>query len=99
MPIFIIIVGLFAIAFNAAASFAIMRSSIYTNKQKIWQALIVWVIPFVGAAVAWFIHKETTHIKSPTTKDHIHDESSWDIVPPPPHREDSAGDHGFDAHD
>ncbi len=94
----IIVIGLFAIAFNTATSFTIIRASIYTKKQKIWQALIVWFIPFVGAAVVWYIHKEATLLKS-TIKDRIHDETAWDSVPPPPHRSDSETDHDFDAHD
>lgn len=36
---------------NGAASYHLLRSPIYERQQKLWQLLIIWLVPFVGAVV------------------------------------------------
>ena len=36
---------------NGAASYHLVRSPMYERQQKLWQLLIIWLVPFVGAVV------------------------------------------------
>ena len=98
MIILVIIIGILTII-NMVASFAIIRSRIHCKVQKIYQAIFVWVIPFIGAAFIWHILNETLNTKSQDAKLKPHDDSIWDAVPPAAHHDNPEASNNLDVND
>ena len=50
--VLISLLGLLVIA-NVVVSVGVVRSPFYDRSQKLFQLLIVWFVPILGAALAW----------------------------------------------
>lgn len=44
-------------AFNTFATICAWRNGINDSRQKVWQTLFVWVVPVLGAALAWTVNR------------------------------------------
>lgn len=75
-------------AINVKATFVLAHSTYYSPKQKLFQLVIVWLLPVVGAVLVWSLATDTK-IKQSTTnlQDHSgyddgyirHEHSSFDV--------------------
>ena len=70
--IFVSVVLLVLVSFQAWLTVRVFRSGLYERKQKIWQAQLIWLLPIVGAGLVFSILNEdrkaeteaTAHLKS-----------------------------------
>jgi hypothetical protein len=70
--IFVSLVLLGLVSFQAWLTVRVFRSGLYERKQKIWQAQLIWLLPIVGAGLVFSILNEdrkaeteaTAHLKS-----------------------------------
>lgn len=85
-----------AIVLNVFALLAIKRSAVHTNVQKIWQMLIVLLIPVIGAALVLYVYSKAPHAKP---NSNIHDESLWDTLAPSKHRSNAGIENDHVEHD
>ena len=80
------------IAIALLTTFVIFRLGYAERSQAFWQALIAWLVPFIGAALILafqsIVHRNMTTKSKPDSSSHYHDEGL-------------AGDlyHGVDADD
>lgn len=45
------------VSLNVWATFVIVRDSLSTTPQKIWQLLLVWLLPVIGALITLAMHR------------------------------------------
>ena len=72
---------------NLVVTIGLVRSPAYTGEQKILQCLLVWLIPLVGALLAWSVLRE--------------ERQKWRADNPHPDGEDASGltrDHSGHSH-
>ncbi len=70
--IFVALVLLGLVSFQAWLTVRVFRSGLYERKQKIWQAQLIWLLPIIGAGLVFSILHEdskaeteaTAHLKS-----------------------------------
>jgi hypothetical protein len=70
--IFVALVAVGLVSFQAWLTVRVFRSGLYERKQKIWQAQLIWLLPIVGAGLVFSILNEdqkaeteaTAHLKS-----------------------------------
>jgi hypothetical protein len=98
MFILFVVIIVVAVIVDMVALLAIKRSTVHTKTQKIWQTILVLVVPCIGAALVLYVYKESSHVKSPPAIANLHDESSWDTLPPR-QRSNSDVEHSFEEHD
>ena len=54
-----IIIFLFALIFlNVLVTYSVLKEKHIESKQKHFQILIIWLIPFLGAIIEWYIYRE-----------------------------------------
>lgn len=59
MTVALILLTVLLFGLNSAATNILVRSHRYDRLQKTLQALLVWVVPVVGALQAWLLAKDT----------------------------------------
>ena len=70
--IFVALVVVALVSFQAWLTIRVFRSGLYERKQKIWQAQLIWLLPIIGAGLVFSILNEdrkaeteaTAHLKS-----------------------------------
>ena len=58
MPLFEIFIALLAVAmvcFQVWLTVNVFKSRLYEQKQKIWQAQLIWLLPIIGAGLVFTI--------------------------------------------
>ncbi|EYF07607.1 hypothetical protein [Chondromyces apiculatus] len=46
------------VAFQLYLTVRVFRSSMYEQKQKVWQAQLIWLVPIIGAGLVFSILQE-----------------------------------------
>jgi len=46
---------------NSIVTIGVARSVVYEPTQKLLQLLLIWLVPVVGAAIAWNVLREEAH--------------------------------------
>ena len=70
--IFVALVAIALVSFQAWLTVRVFRSGLYERSQKIWQAQLIWLLPIIGAGLVFSILNEdrkaeteaTAHLKS-----------------------------------
>ena len=52
--------GLLIVLVNIVVTIAVVRSTAYERPQKLFQLVLIWLLPFVGAALSWYVLREET---------------------------------------
>ncbi len=58
MTFFIVVAILHLIPLNAIVTYRALRDPLMTASQKGWQVAIVWLVPFLGALLVWFLRRQ-----------------------------------------
>jgi len=72
MPAFEIVLALVAlvvVAFQAWLTRRVFRSQLYEQKQKIWQAQLIWLLPILGAGLVFTILQEDKQAERQAERD------------------------------
>jgi hypothetical protein len=69
MTFFIVVSILHLIPLNALVSHRVLRDPLMTPAQKGWQVAIVWLVPFLGALLVWFLRKQAHAAQPPETSE------------------------------
>jgi len=59
MTVALILLTVLVFGLNSAATYILVRSHRYDRRQKTLQALLVWVVPVVGALLVWSLARDT----------------------------------------
>ncbi len=62
---YIIILIALLVVLNIYASFKLLRSIVFENIQKIFQIIIIWLLPFIGAALILLFLKDDQTPRGP----------------------------------
>ncbi|MCG7979771.1 MAG: hypothetical protein N0E58_16765 [Candidatus Thiodiazotropha endolucinida] len=62
---YIVILIAFLIALNIYASFRVLRSIEFENAQKLFQIIVIWLLPLIGAALILLFIKDDHTPKGP----------------------------------
>ena len=57
--IVLVAIAVALIGLNALATAVVTGSTSYDRRQKLLQCVFIWVVPFVGALMAWSLARET----------------------------------------
>ena len=49
----LILLTVLLVGLNSAATYVLVRSQRYERRQKLFQAILVWFVPIVGALLVW----------------------------------------------
>jgi hypothetical protein len=52
--------GLLLVIVNVIVTVTVFRSESYDLRQKLLQALVIWLVPIIGAALLWYTVREDT---------------------------------------
>lgn len=55
----LILLTILLVGLNSAATYSLVRSQCYDRRQKLFQALLVWFVPIVGALLVWSLARDT----------------------------------------
>lgn len=55
----LILLTVLLVGLNYAATYVLVRSQRYERRQKLFQALLVWFVPIVGALLVWSLARDT----------------------------------------
>ena len=78
-----------ALLINVVASIALVRSGTFTRRQKRLQAVLVWVVPIVGAITCLYFLTESQHSRAAQSSGDPGYTDSWlagSDTPPDQHR-------------
>jgi hypothetical protein len=53
------VLSIFVIGLNVAATYVLVHSLRYDRRQKSIQAVLVWLVPIVGALLVWSLARDT----------------------------------------
>jgi len=70
MGTFEIVVGaviLALVSFQIWLTVRVLRSKLYEQKQKLWQAQLIWLVPIVGAGLVFSILQEDERAQRPSS--------------------------------
>ena len=59
MSVALMLLTVLLVGLNSAATYVLVRSQRYDRRQKILQALLVWLIPVIGALLVWSLARDT----------------------------------------
>ena len=59
MSVVLILLAVLLVGLNSAATYILVRSQRYERRQKILQALLVWLVPVIGALLIWTLARDT----------------------------------------
>ena len=59
MSAVLILLTVLLVGLNSAATFILVRSQRYDRRQKLFQGLLVWFVPIVGALMVWSLARDT----------------------------------------
>ena len=59
MSVALILLTVLLVGLNSAATYVLVRSQRYQRRQKLFQALLVWFVPIVGALLVWSLARDT----------------------------------------
>jgi hypothetical protein len=65
----LLIVFALIVGFNVAAMVAVARSRLYEREQLLYQFILIWIIPVVGAILCWSLSRPAERLSS-TDDDH-----------------------------
>jgi len=88
--------GFLLIMVNAAVTVGVVRSTAYEPAQKVFQFLLIWLVPIIGVGISWYVLREEA--RSGTSRgDGGNEYLHWNY---PDRNEDHSGhDHGSAGHD
>jgi hypothetical protein len=90
---------LLLVAFNFVATVRVLRSDLYSAKQKWAQVLLVWLVPLLGAILVWSVLSPPRDLESNRSSDMspVRDDLWWAARPevdPSPHTSSDGSGHG-----
>ena len=59
MAVALILLAVLLVGLNSAATYILVRSQRYHRRQKILQALLVWLVPVIGGLLVWSLARDT----------------------------------------
>lgn len=59
MSAVLILLTVLLVSVNSTATYVLVRSQRYDHRQKLFQALLVWFVPIVGALLVWSLARDT----------------------------------------
>ena len=60
MDIFLFVISFILLILNILVIIKLIKSSYFSKNQKIFQSIFIFILPFFGAFIVWYIIKSTT---------------------------------------
>lgn len=54
----LIVLAVLLVSLNIAATYVLVRSQRYDRRQKLFQAILVWLAPVVGSLLVWSLARD-----------------------------------------
>ena len=88
-----------ALCLNVGASIVVWRSGSFSARQKLYQFLLIWIIPFVGAVASLYVARDPASPVRGRYLEEMQREAAWSLTTRPDGSPiDAPGSNAGDGH-